>query len=1126
MKKLILIQVLVFVCLSFKPLNVFAFQMEEICDNGLDDDGDGLVDCFDSDCCSSGLCGNFYYDACEIKDCPYAAETNFSIVSEEVNPTLQLKTTEYIGAGDINQDGTPDFVVVDDEEVNVLVIDGLTGNPIFSIDTRFGFINFAFGDIIPSISGIEIVVRDIQGIHCYDNQGNLLWINNDANLGFSFSLEVVDFNFDGLPEVYVDNYIISGQTGDILIDIPGQTSNLGNYSITMPADIFQDSECGSCTGLEYVLGNKVYAIDLATNSFNELTTGTSLPATLSGITIDWNLDGDFEILSFDFNNIYLWDPKSGDVLNTYPSIEDNRGIPNVGNLDNDPEPEFSFIIVDELIAIDNDFSELWRRPIKDGSGFTGITLFDFNGDGLNEIVYRDEENMRILNGLNGNDIALSPCKSGTGYEYPIVADIDNDNEAEIMSVCGDTDLAQNGVLTIFSSGPETTWSDTRPVWNQNRYFNLHVNDDLTIPSQMQNMAAISFEPGINGFLNQYAIRENNGIDISASLTNLDRDCQEIQFKICNERAGIFDEMISMIVYNADPFINGDVQEIQFNYQSPSPLDSGECSIFNTPIDNPNFWDRELFIIINNSGNVDTPLDWDRDFPNTSFAECDYENNLVSMVVSMCPEELEVCDNNVDDDNDGLIDLLDPDCPCNQSSWISGLGYLPYIVNCENTFTIAVALDVDFRYQWFKNGFPLTDGDNPTLFIPSGNNDWEGAYQVEIRSSLGCQLLDELIVGPEIDTTLLEVEVCTGENYEYNGSSFSPGNYSFIFQSLENDCDSLVFLSITERSYISRNDRIEICSGESYLFQDRELTVSGNYSDTIISTGSCDTIVDLELIVLPTRVFDTEITLCPGDTIIIGGETITTAYTFDNPIPTEKCDSFEMVSVILGDQIELIIDQNICQGDSILFNDQYLVSTGTYSRMVDNGNSCPDLEILNLTIDTIPEYSLPKQISIIPGEEVFLTLIIENPERFQFTWYDAEDKVISNFDDVALTLNDAPLVYLEIANACSVIDSVFISEGKENLDLYFPNAFSPNEDGVNDQFLAFGSKVNQLETVIFDRWGGLIHRSIMNAPGERMEIWDGFINGRLSDPGVYTYLVKVLFDNNDEKIFNGTVAVIR
>jgi len=150
---------------------------------------------------------------------------------------------------------------------------------------------------------------------------------------------------------------------------------------------------------------------------------------------------------------------------------------------------------------------------SDGSGSTGITLFDFNQSGETRLVYRDEDSLRIMraqpvpNGVGGfKTDATFPAGSGTRYEYAIVADVDNDGAAEIIVTGGTVPGSgvRQGTLRIYKSGNEHNWAPARGVWNQYNYNVLNVNEDLTIP-RYQMCPAKYFPNGkqpFNNFLQQ------------------------------------------------------------------------------------------------------------------------------------------------------------------------------------------------------------------------------------------------------------------------------------------------------------------------------------------------------------------------------------------------------------------------------------------------------------------------------------------------------------------------------------------------------------------------------------------------------------------------------------------------
>ena len=108
---------------------------------------------------------------------------------------------------------------------------------------------------------------------------------------------------------------------------------------------------------------------------------------------------------------------------------------------------------DHLTNISGTGGTLWSITTSDNSGQTGASVFDFNGDGVAEVVYRDESNLRVISGPTGANLATFACGSGTGGEYAVVADIDNDDETEIICNCSNSpgSSSATGYTTAFKS---------------------------------------------------------------------------------------------------------------------------------------------------------------------------------------------------------------------------------------------------------------------------------------------------------------------------------------------------------------------------------------------------------------------------------------------------------------------------------------------------------------------------------------------------------------------------------------------------------------------------------------------------------------------------------------------------
>lgn len=120
------------------------------------------------------------------------------------------------------------------------------------------------------------------------------------------------------------------------------------------------------------------------------------------------------------------------------------------------------------------------------------------------------------------------------------------------------------------------------------------------------------------------------------------------------------------------------------------------------------------------------------------------------------------------------------------------------------------------------------------------------------------------------------------------------------------------------------------------------------------------------------------------------------------------------------------------------------------------------------------------------------------------------------------------VDVESTDGCTATATIFLAV-ERNYDVYFPDAFSPNGDGLNDVFLPLGDarRVVRIRNFgVYDRWGAAVHfvgeMDVNQAPLG----WDGRARGRLLDPGVFVYSAEVEFLDGEVELFKGEVVLLR
>ncbi|MEO0403699.1 MAG: gliding motility-associated C-terminal domain-containing protein, partial [Bacteroidota bacterium] len=108
------------------------------------------------------------------------------------------------------------------------------------------------------------------------------------------------------------------------------------------------------------------------------------------------------------------------------------------------------------------------------------------------------------------------------------------------------------------------------------------------------------------------------------------------------------------------------------------------------------------------------------------------------------------------------------------------------------------------------------------------------------------------------------------------------------------------------------------------------------------------------------------------------------------------------------------------------------------------------------------------------------------------------------------------------NGCQDIECKNI-EVIQNLEVYVPNAFSPNNDNINDTWKPMVLGIDQYDLKVFDRWSNIVFEST-----DPNEFWDGSENGGeyYTDINVYQWRLRLTGDDYDGQIISGTVTVLR
>ena len=369
------------------------------------------------------------------------------------------------------------------------------------------------GDKIPEIIGVDSGDKVV----VFDNKGNVL-ATSPTKFSYTGAPQdwggpaIADVDNKAPPEIIVAGQVsryVKGQGITVLWTQSPKVPEFGPLSIV--ADLDGDKKPEVIAGLTIYDG--LTGADKTPPALKQLGGAGAFPATgdfnkdkKPDIVLIQAAQGQEQVSVFDYaNNKFLFGP--------YTIPQGWGGPPTVADFDGDGEPEFGSAGPDFYYVFDlecakqqkpakcdqgTNYGVLWKKATQDhSSGGTASSVFDFNGDGAAEVVYRDECWLRVYNGPNGKTVFAANVTSATALELPVIADVDNDNHADIV-VTSDAYVGQlcpakpevetntpwtgNTYGIFVFQDPMNRWMPSRSVWNQHAYHITNINDDLSVPT--------------------------------------------------------------------------------------------------------------------------------------------------------------------------------------------------------------------------------------------------------------------------------------------------------------------------------------------------------------------------------------------------------------------------------------------------------------------------------------------------------------------------------------------------------------------------------------------------------------------------------------------------------------------
>lgn len=737
--------------------------------------------------------------------------------------------------------------------------------------------------------------------------------------------------------------------------------------------------------------------------------------------------------------------------------------------------------------------------VCDIDGFTGTNNLTLQGQTFPEFCTTIFHNMSYIAFIAGTvdltlTVSVSNCTINRGVEIGIFESLDCQNFTPVTDC--NTDVAPNGTATFSNLVPLVVGQHYYLIldgsmgdicdWTFNVIEGSTLVDDLTTSGMIEGpdklcpdlattysttgeVGATLFYWSLDGIV-QNTLAQQIDITFPADGT----------YELCVTAANVCDE--------APPTCT------TITVVSPSPLFLDETLCFNECVQVageticetgtydflitlPNGCDSliflDLIILPASSSYLDINLCVGEDF---SIASTSY--SISGIFVEVIQTDLG-CDSTV------TLDLSMIDCE------ISGISdFASPICNGDQNGSLSFSLDngtPPFKYEWSNIAVPNIQGSGITnLFLDNViENIPAGVYEINVQDEFGNDVVFiQEVIDPPTLTLAIEISDFNGFNLTCHDSD--DGSASVIGNG-----------GVPPYSYEWSNNG----SGRAI-----SNLASGTYEVTIRDTIGCAVMKEFVMIEPDPLVFIVDFIdpTCDGyDTGIIqvasiSGGTVPYSFALDNN-PYDVSDTY--LNLGSGSYDFTVLDANGCQADTT--NDL-------------------------LEID-IPELYMDENQVVDLGCSLSISASTNTTALTDIRWSDLENSLECDdcLSTIAAPVNDTKYILsVTSVDDCSTSDSLYVTVNKIR-DVFSPNAFSPNNDGINEYFsLTPGKSVLLIKkNNVYDRWGSIVYEATDQSADIEQSGWDGYVNGQLAAVGVYVWVAEVEYLDGEILIVNGDVTLI-
>ena len=396
---------------------------------------------------------------------------------------------------------------------------------------------------------------------------------------------------------------------------------------------------------------------------------------------------------------------------------------------------------------------------------------------------------------------------------------------------------------------------------------------------------------------------------------------------------------------------------------------------------------------------------------------------------------------------------------------------------------------------------------------------------------GCDSMVTVVVEAlMVSDTTIQFSACEGNSIVFDGTSIlAGGQQTFTYQNTAG-CDSVITVIVQELAVYEDNIDLQACEGDSVSFNGQLIAAGSSVQLMYTTVAGCDSIINVNVEALMSSTASLDFVVCPGEAITYNGELLEAedqaVFVLTNSV---GCDSIVNVSVTASDPILVEVStEHTCpnfnsgiagiellpgsaspltfdlDGQGFSTDLTYIgLAAGEHQFFIVDENDCD--AVVDFTIESEPQLIINIAARAISCEEstgqLNAAVISGDDGSVQLIWNEGTIGTL-------LESEEAGTYQLLASNNCEEVSLEAVIQDlrpNELSLLYVPNAFSPNDDGVNDIFRTYTSPDafwRDYHFMVFDRWGDMIFETTNPEEG-----WDGTYRGVEMNDAVHVWHVE-------------------